>query len=130
LLKQPHALCGNRGENLEALSYLIRRVLEKEKGEEESRDVFIVDVNNYQTKKLQDLIDSAHISAKRVRLFKQEVELSPMTSYERMIIHSAFSDDPDIVTESEGHGKFRHVVIKHKTSYTRTQDSLSDAQVL
>lgn len=111
-------LIGNRGENLEALSYLIRRILDKSRGEEEEREVFIVDVNNYQTKKFQELIENAHVSAKRVKLFKQDVELAPMTSYERMIIHSAFSDDPEITTESEGQGKFRRVVIKYKLDST------------
>ena len=130
-------LIGNRGENLEALSYLIRRILDKDRGEEQEREVFIIDVNNYQTKKFQELIDNAHISAKRVKLFKQDVELPPMTSYERMIIHSAFSDDPEIVTESDGQGKFRRVVIKYKLTSSgedsdpnKSEEVRSGAQVL
>jgi len=119
-------LIGSRGENLEALSFLIRRAIEKEQGEGEERDVFIVDVNNYQTKKIQDLVESAHVSARRAKLFKQNVELSPMTSYERMIVHSAFTDDPEISTESYGDGKFRRVVLK----FTSTGESeMVDTQV-
>ena len=130
-------LIGNRGENLEALSYLIRRILDKNRDGEEERGVFIIDVNNYQTKKFGVLIENAHISARRVKLFKQDVELIPMTSYERMIIHSAFSDDPEISTESEGQVKFRRVVIKYKPDSTeqntdsgKSAEMLSDTSVL
>jgi len=91
----------------------IRRVVEKNNTEDE-RSVFIVDVNNYQTKKIQELVDSAQSSARRAKLFKQNVELSPMTSYERMLIHSLFTDDEEITTSSYGDGKFRRVVLQLK----------------
>ena len=104
-------LIGTKGETLDALSYLIRRICERD-NEDEERSVFIVDVNNYQTKKIQELIDSAQASARRVRLFKQSVELSPMTSYERMLIHSLFTDDKEITTTSYGDGKFRRIVLQ------------------
>lgn len=108
-------LIGNRGETLEALSYLIRRMVNKDL-EEENRQMFIVDVNNYQTKKLEEFTQSLKVSADRVRLFKQSVELSPMTSYQRMIVHSTFTNDPEITTESEGDGRFRRVVLKYDAS--------------
>jgi spoIIIJ-associated protein len=79
----------------------------------DKKAVFIVDINNYQTKKLDEFKEGLNTSADRVRLFKEPVELSPMTSYERMIVHSTFSDDPEIKTESEGEGRFRRVVLKH-----------------
>ena len=41
--------------------------------------------------------------------------MHPMNAYERLIVHSAFTDDPDIETESHGEGKFRRVVLKYKT---------------
>jgi len=104
-------LIGTKGETLEALSYLIRRIVERDR-EDEERNIFIVDVNNYQTKKIQELVDNAQAGARRAKLFKQNVELSPMTSYERMIIHSLFTDDEDITTASYGDGKFRRVVLQ------------------
>ena len=106
-------LIGNRGETLEALSYIIRRMVQQEINDREKKAVFIVDINNYQTKKLDEFKQGLNTSADRVRLFKEPVELSPMTSYERMIVHSTFTDDPEIKTESEGEGRFRRVVLKH-----------------
>lgn len=117
LIHSPDAsmLIGNRGENLDALSFLIRRIVERKIDKDEDRPVFVVDVNNYQTKKIQELIDSVELSVRRAKLFRQDIELSPMTSYERMIIHSAFSSDPEITTESEGEGRFRRVVLKYSS---------------
>ena len=109
-------LIGNRGETLEALSYLLRRMVNKKLEGTEDKATFIVDVNHYQTKKLDEFKEGLKTSADRVRLFKEPVELSPMTSYERMIVHSTFSDDPEITTESEGDGRFRRVVLKHQSS--------------
>lgn len=106
-------LIGNRGETLESLGFIIRRMVESRNKDANERHMFIVDVNNYQAKRLEEFKQGVTLSADRVRLFKEPVELSPMTSYERMIVHSMFSDDPDIRTESEGEGKFRRVVLKY-----------------
>jgi len=39
--------------------------------------------------------------------------MSPMSPYERMIVHSIFTNVKDIKTESLGEGKGRRVVIKY-----------------
>ena len=114
-------LIGNRGETLDALSYIIRRIVQQKINDREKKAVFIVDINNYQTKKLDEFKEGLNTSADRVRLFKEPVELSPMTSYERMIVHSTFSDDPEINTASEGEGKFRRVVLKHAGSVSSSE---------
>ncbi len=116
--KDAGMLIGNRGETIESLGYVIRRIVEKELRDKDEREMFIVDVNNYQTKKLEEFRNGIKISADRVRLFKQEVELSPMTSYERMLVHSMFSDDSEIETLSQGEGLFRRVTLK----YLRNKD--------
>ena len=115
-------LIGNRGETLDALSYLVRRMASSKFSDEE-RQSFILDVNNYQKKKLEDFRQNLQLSADRVRLFKEAVELSPMTSYERMIVHTTFSEDPEIQTESYGEGKFRRVVLKHKSTVPSIEEA-------
>ena len=112
--KDAGILIGNQGETLESLSYIIKRIVNNNAGDDE-RQMFVVDVNNYQTKKMEEFTDGLKITADRVRLFKQPIELSPMTSYKRMIVHSTFSNDAEISTESEGEGKFRRVVLKYTT---------------
>lgn len=124
--KDAGMLIGNRGETLDAISFLIRRIVEKD-SDRDNREVFVVDINNYQTKKLEDFLKGVKLSADKVRLFKQNVELSPMTSYERMLVHTTFSEDKDIKTESEGEGKFRRIVLKHTSGTQYTNDGLDDS---
>ena len=45
-----------------------------------------------------------------------------MSSYERMIVHSTFSDDPEVTTESEGEGKFRRVILKHTSRVIQKEE--------
>jgi spoIIIJ-associated protein len=54
--------------------------------------------------------------AQRARLFKHDVEMSPMNPYERLVVHELFAEDPEIVTESAGEGKFRHIVLKYRSA--------------
>ena len=70
-------------------------------------------MNSYHKRRLEELRRDARLLGERARAFQHEVELSPMNAYERMIVHAAFSNDLQIVTESRGEGKFRHVVLKY-----------------
>ena len=106
-------LIGNNGESLRALNHLIKKIVERKLPGEE-RLQFLLDVNGYHEKKMDTLKNQAKILAERARMFKSNVEMTPMNAYERMIIHATFVDDNDIDTESEGEGKMRRVVLKYK----------------
>ncbi len=78
--------------------------------------MFLVDVNDYRTKQIKDLQAKALMMAERARSFQYDVELSPMSSYERLIIHTTLQDAPNVKTESQGEGRSRRVVIKYSAS--------------
>ncbi len=103
------SLLGNNAEGLRALQMLARRIVEKQHGEEASQ--FLIDVNNYHEQQMEQVRANARILAQRARLFKHEVEMEPMSSYERLVVHELFAEDPEIETRSEGEGKFRHIVL-------------------
>lgn len=105
-----HLLIGARGAHLFALNHLVKKITAK--GGERERQ-FQIDVNDYQTTAALNLKHLAAIMGGRARSFKANVELAPMSSYERMIIHSFFEDAPDLKTESVGEGERRRVVIKY-----------------
>jgi spoIIIJ-associated protein len=107
-------LIGPRGEHLRALTLLARRMVEAKYGEASSS--FLVDVNGYQEAQLDTVRQQARMLAQRARLFKHEVEMPPMSSYERLVVHELFADDPEIKTESAGDGKFRHIVLKYSSA--------------
>jgi predicted RNA-binding protein Jag len=75
----------------------------------------IIDINDYRKKMVEKIKVKADILAERARSLGAEVEMEPMGSYERMIVHSLFTENKDIKTESRGLGKDRHVVIKPVT---------------
>lgn len=108
-------LIGVRGANLFALNHLIKRIITKG-GVEEEDTKFFIDVNDYQVKLNEELRQKAKIMSDRARSFRVDVELDPMSSYERMIVHSALQDVKDITTESKGFGKERRIVIRYVES--------------
>lgn len=107
-------LIGDRGEHIKSFNHIVRRLAEKEfgHGEENTPLHFIVDVNDYYKERSDYLHELARMSAQRVRYFKKEVEMKPMSAFERRIIHTALMEYPDIKTESRGEGMERRVVIK------------------
>lgn len=110
------SLIGPQGEHLRALNSVARRLVEQKYGEESAN--FFIDVNGYREAQMERLRQSARMLAQRARLFKHDVELEPMSAYERLVVHELFAEDPEIKTESAGEGKFRHVVLKYKSSAT------------
>jgi spoIIIJ-associated protein len=107
-------LIGQGGEHLRALNTIAKRLVEHKFGEEATN--FIVDVNGYQEAQLEKVRGEARMLAQRARLFKHEVEMPPMSAYERLVVHELFAEDPEIETTSAGEGKFRHIVLKYKGS--------------
>ncbi len=107
---EPRLLIGSRGEHLLALEYLVKRILEKESPDE--RIGFLLDVNGYRLRKIEALKAEAKTMAKKVRLYRKELPLKPMSPFERRIVHVALATYPDISTESIGQGTSRRVVIK------------------
>lgn len=111
---EPDVLIGRDGKTLMALNHVVKKIFEAESINQGWKPVnFIVDVNNYQEKKIEEIQNKANIIAERARFFKNNVEMSPMNPYERMITHSIFTHTPDIQTESIGRGRERRVVVKY-----------------
>lgn len=108
--KESGLLIGDNGETFQALSHLIRRIASK--GLESVAD-FSIDVNDYRSSMIDKLKMTAGILANRARDMKTDVEMDPMSSYERLIIHGTLSGQPNIKTESIGEGKDRRLIIKY-----------------
>lgn len=113
-------LIGHRGETIHAIDHLVKKILEQRASNKNtgdgSRDAnhhFLVDVNGYRAKQIKDLQMKALMMAERARSFQYDVELTPMSAYERLIIHTTLHGSPNIKTESQGEGRNRRVVIKY-----------------
>lgn len=112
-LEEPQILIGQGGQTLFELQRLLRTMLNKK-----MQNIFYLnlDINDYKKKKVEYLKDMAKELADQVSLTKEEKILIPMPAYERRVIHSELAQRSDIVTESQGQGFDRHVVIKPRSS--------------
>lgn len=109
------ALIGAHGDTIHAIDLLTKKIAEKRfpAKEGEEAPMFLVDVNDYRTKQIKDLQTKALMMAERARSFQYDVELNPMSAYERLIVHTTLQDAPNVKTESQGEGRNRRVVIKY-----------------
>lgn len=110
-------LIGMHGDTIQAIDMLVKKIVEKHAplpvGEE--APMFLIDVNDYRAKQIRDIQTKALMMAERARSFQYDVELTPMSAYERLIVHTTLQDAPNVKTESQGEGRNRRVVIKYSS---------------
>ena len=100
-------LVGADGEVLEALQELTRLAV---LSATESRSRLVLDINGYRAERAGDLQKIAEDAAAAVKESGEAVALAPMSAYERKIVHDAVAD-LGLVSESEGEGADRHIVV-------------------
>src|SRR3989344_6797553 len=109
-------LIGEYGSTLSALEYILKRIVRKKTADntavEPEAYKFTLDINDYRMKRLENLKQDVKTAAREVRLYRKEVPLRPMSSFERRIVHLLLVEYPDITTESIGMEPERRVVIK------------------
>ena len=101
------SLVGRDGEVLEALQELTRLAV---LSATESRSRLVLDINGYRAERAGDLQKIAEDAVAGVKESGEAVALAPMTAYERKIVHDAVAD-LGLVSESEGEGADRHIVV-------------------
>lgn len=111
-------LIGGHGDTIHAIDFLVKKIVESKspapaEGSPERAMHFLIDVNDYRTRQIKDLQTKALMMAERARSFQYDVELFPMSAYERLIVHTTLQDAPNVKTESQGEGHNRRVVIRY-----------------
>lgn len=101
------ALVGRDGEVLEALQELARlSVLTST----EHRSRLVLDIDGFREARNRELSEIAKQAVDKVKENGEEVALAPMSAYERKIVHDIVAD-LGMVSESEGEGSRRHIVV-------------------
>jgi len=95
------------------LVYLLKRIFNKSAFPGEETFKCTIDINDMQSKADARIKTKALNAAEEARNLKTDVILDPMSSYERMVVHSALTNIPDISTESVGEGRERKVKVKY-----------------
>ena len=121
---EPHFFTGRDGEALFALNHLVRRIVEarnpaknsienKTTAESPENLGILIDINGYQKRRVENIRAIAHMMGERARYFKSNIEVDPMSAFERRIVHEFLANATDLKTESVGLGPTRRVVIKY-----------------
>jgi len=103
-------LIGRHGQTIDAIQYLANTLAYRAYGDDR-KDV-VVDAAGYRERRRATLESLAARSADQVRASGEPVELEPMTSIERRIIHLCLQELPDVTTRSEGDEPYRYVVVE------------------
>lgn len=101
-------LIGKDGQNLDALQYLVNRMILH--GGREAPMV-VIDVEDYRKRQFDALERLAHRAAERARETGNEIELDPMPALERKYLHHFLRDMRGIRTFSRGEEPERYLVI-------------------
>ena len=95
--EESRRLIGRNGEMLEAIQFLLNRLLQ---AKDKDAPKIIVDCEHYRSMREDKIVQRVRELAERVRISGRSLQLEPMNSYERRIVHNAFKDDPEIGTWS------------------------------
>lgn len=95
--EESRRLIGRDGETLEAMQFLLNRLLQTQN---KDAPKVIVDCEHYRSMREDKIVERVRELAERVRATGRSLQLEPMNSYERRIVHNAFKDDPDVATWS------------------------------
>lgn len=103
-------LIGFKGETLKALQHILRLVIFSKLGEDAPN--VVIDVEGYRKDEEERLKSYIIKVAEIVKQTGKSEELSPASSYKRMLIHTYVQEVPGVVSESIGEGPDRRIVIK------------------
>ena len=115
-------LIGRNGEVVDALQQLTRLAVQQKTGE---RSHLIVDVDGFLKRKRQHLRDVALDAIDAVKESGEPMDLNPMNSFERKVVHDVVRDEG---LKSRSHGEEPH---RYVTVYLRSknEDSVEEEEV-
>jgi spoIIIJ-associated protein len=101
-------LIGRRGQNLDALQYLITRILNR-KGPDRTK--VVLDSGDYRSRRKSYLEEVALKMAAKAKLTGKPVVISPLNAHDRRIVHLTLEKDKSLKTISRGEGQLKKMVI-------------------
>lgn len=102
-------LIGRRGQTLEALQYVLTRVVSEKHGMVGIQ--LIVDTESYRERRKKTLEDMALRLGEKAKRKRTTVTVDSLSARDRRIIHLTLEDDPWVTTKSLGKGDYRRLLI-------------------
>ena len=105
-------LIGRHGQTLDAIQYIVGRIVGKQLGE---KRMVVVDTERYRERRKENLEQMAQRMGEKAKSTRRPVSLQPMSASDRRIVHLALKNDREIETRSEGEGGLKNIkIIPHK----------------
>lgn len=105
-------LIGRGGQTLDALETVLNVIYLRKNPDDGLR--ISLDVSSFRKKREEQLTSAARELAQKVKDEGGEEKMPNLTARERRVVHLALSTDGDILTESQGEGEERTLIIKKK----------------
>ncbi|MFP3867326.1 MAG: RNA-binding cell elongation regulator Jag/EloR [Desulfobacteraceae bacterium] len=106
--EDPGLLIGKQGQTLEAIQYLVTKILAKQT---KKKPRVVIDIESYRERHRQALIDMALKYGDKVKRVGKPLTLSPMNAHDRRIIHLTLQPDKELKTKSRGEGLYKKIII-------------------
>lgn len=102
-------LIGRHGQTLEALQTILGVIVNRASAD---RVRVTLDIEEYRQRRREELTELAERVAGKAVATGEPVVLRPMTPFERKVVHTALSDNPDVETFSEGEEPYRRITVE------------------
>jgi len=116
---EPASLIGKRGQTLEAIQYLLKKIVNKS-AEDKAR--IVVDIAGYASKRQNDLQVLASRFAEKACRNGKSVTIGRFNPQERKIIHLALKNDRRVKTQSRGEGYVKKLVVIPRLNLKEASD--------
>jgi len=116
-------LIGKRGQTLEAIQYIVEKIVNKKRAE---RIKIIVDVEGYLESRKENLEKLANRLAEKAKKVGKPMTIEQMNSHDRRIVHLLLKKNNYVRTQSIGEGHYRKLMIfpkKRKTNPKKKRKS-------
>ncbi len=115
-------LIGRDGEVLEALQELTRLAVQSQTGE---RSRLMLDIAGYRADHKEEIAAIAQEAVAEALETGADIALEPMNPFERKVVHDIVAE-AGLVSDSEGFGPARHVVIRHAAEAGAAADEVGE----
>jgi spoIIIJ-associated protein len=104
----PGLFIGQKGETIDALQHLLNISAYRER---EFVKRIVLDSEGYRQRRIEAVQGMAHRMARKAHREGRTIELPPMNSSERRVVHTYLKENPEVNTSSDGTGGNRRVNI-------------------
>lgn len=113
-------LIGKRGQNLDAIQYIINKAVHHPLN---GHKMIVIDTEDYRERREESLVAMALRLGEKVKKTKKPVTVGHMNARDRRIIHLAVQNDASLATKSRGEGEYRKIVILPARKGSEGQES-------